>query len=210
MHASPRAAAVLAAVVVAAATPAWAQHRTFTSRAAFEAAAGAVATESFSMPLTQVPLTGGTYAFGGGVATFDVNHGGMTFGGGDAFVDLHPQGGEPPQFLRLDFDTPVTAFGADFTQFDEPTAVFRALLGDTAFDVRQGFFGVVAVLPFVSVELRNTGVASFFVLDDVSHTTAQAVVPEPGTGWLALGGLAGIAAGGIVRRRAHTSHARGA
>ena len=203
MHATGRAAAVLAAAVVAAAPPARAQHRTFTARAAFEAAAGVVATESFSMPLTQVPLTGGTYAFGGGVATFDVNHGDMTFGGGDAFVDLHPEGGEPPQFLRLDFEAPVTAFGADFTQFDEPTAVFRALLGDAAFDVRQGFFGVVAVQPFVSVELRNTGAASFFVLDDMSYTTAQAVVPEPGTVWLTLGGLAGIGAGRVVRRRAH-------
>ena len=206
MHATRRAVAVLAAMLVAV-TPAGAQHRTFSSRTAFEAATGAVATEAFAMPLTQVPLTGGTYAFGGGVATFDVNHGGMTFGGGDAFVDLHPEGGEPPQFFRLDFDAPVTAFGADFTQFDEPAAVFRALLGDGAFEVRQGFFGVVAVQPFVSVELRNTGAASFFVLDDVSYTTAQAVVPEPGTGWLALGGLAGLAVGRVVRRRAQPPHA---
>jgi hypothetical protein len=203
MNVTRGAAAVLAAAVAAAATPAQAQHRTFTSRGAFEAAAGAVATESFSMPLTQVPLTGGTYAFGGGVATFDVNHGGMTLGGGDAFVDLHPEGGDPPQFFRLDFDAPVTAFGADFTQFDEPTVVFRALLGDVAFDVRQGFFGVVAVQPFVSVELRNTGAPTFFVLDDLSYTAAPTVVPEPGTVWLALGGLAGIGAGRVVRRRAH-------
>jgi hypothetical protein len=188
-------AVVAALTAVTTAVPASAQHLTFTTREAFEAAAGALTTEMFSMLLAQVPLAGASYGFEGGVVTFDANHGGMTFGGGDVFVDLHPEGGDPPQFLRIDFDAPVTAFGADFTQFDDPTLMFRAMLGDAGFDVPQGFFGVVAAQPFVSVELRNPGAPSFFVLDDMSYTrTAQTVVPEPGTAWLTLGGLAGVAA----------------
>lgn len=191
--------AVLTAVTAALPAPARAQFLTFTTRGAFEAAAGAATTETFSTLLIEVPLAGAAYAFEGGFVTFDANHGGMTFGGGDAFVDLHPEGGDPPQFLRIDFAAPVTAFGADFTQFDDPTLMFRAMLGDAAFDVPQGFFGIVAVQPFLSVELRNPGAPSFFVLDDMSYTmTAQSVVPEPGTAWLTLGGLAGLAA---VRRR---------
>jgi hypothetical protein len=190
--------AVAAWLLAATATPGHAQFTTFTSRAAFDAAAGPLVTESFAAPFALVPVAGGTFGFIGGSATFDANHGGMTFGGGDIFGEVHPAAAGAPQFLRFTFAGPVMAFGADFSLFDDPSILLRALVGGATFDVGEGFFGVVSTTPFTTVEIRDPTVESFFVMDDLSFSASA--VPEPGTVSLLLVGL--TVATAALRRRA--------
>ena len=193
----------------ASARPVAAQFTTFASRAAFEAAAGALVTETFARPFELVPLAGATYGIAGGTLTVDANHGGMTIGGGDAFLELHPAGAGEPQFVRFDFAAPITAFGADFSLFDDPTFTLRALVGGATFDFGEGFFGVVSTTPFTTLELRDASGETYFVLDDLAVTAT----PEPATVWLTLGGLLTLAAAarrGRSRYRVTGHAARGA
>ena len=202
--------APLVAALVVAAAPASAQLTAFTSRAAFEAAAGPLLTQPFSAPFELVPTTGATYAFPGATLTLDANHGGMTYGGGDVLVDLHPAGMGEPGFLRFTFGAPVRAFGADFLLFDDPAIVLRAVVNGVTLDVGEGFFGVVSTVPFTTVDVRDPSDFTFVVVDDASFSVSA--VPEPGTVSLLLVGLAAGAA--VARRRAtlrlpHGTVARG-
>ena len=195
---------LVALPLAGAAAPASAQLAAFSSRAAFEAAAGPRTRESFDRPFSLVPTNGATYPVAFGAVTFDANHGDMTFGGGDLYIDLHPLGDvEAPRFVRFTFGAPVTAFGADFREFDSPSLVLRALVGGRTFDVREGFFGVTSTVPFTTVELRDPTARTFFVVDDASASAS--VVPEPATVWLVAGGLALGAT--VVRRRRGVSTA---
>jgi hypothetical protein len=135
------------------------------------------------MPLQAVPDIGATYSVSAGTITFDANHGFETFGGGDLYADVHPPGGGPPQFFRIDFAQPVTAFGADYSEFDygAPPILLRAWIGTSAFQFGEGFFGVVSTVPFTRVEIREPTDYTFFVMDNLSST---ATTPEPAAVWL--------------------------
>jgi hypothetical protein len=160
-----------------------AQFTTFTSRASFESVSGHLTTEQFSVPLVSVPTSGASYGFAGGTVTFDLNHGFETFGGGDLYADLHPSGSGAPQFLRIDFAQPVTAFGADFSEFDfgVPPIQLHAWIGASSFQFGEGFFGVVGTIPFTRVEIRDPSDFTFFAMDDLSSSAVGAPVPEPAT-----------------------------
>jgi hypothetical protein len=191
-HLLPR---VFAALSVVAGVPAYAQFMHYASRPAFSAAAGPLVTEAFSMPFQDVPEGGAAYMFSAGTMTFDANHGFELFGGGNVVAELRPSGEGVPQFLRIDFSQPVTAFGADFLDFDTPSIFLRAFIGGSTFQIHEGFFGVVSTVPFTRVEIRDPSEVTFFFIDNLSFAT---VVPEPGTLWLVGGG---VIMGAFARRR---------
>ncbi len=184
--------ALVLGIALMAATPAQAQFSTFTSRAAFNGAAGPLQTETFDAPFTLVPIAGATYAIAGGTVTFDANLGGMMFGGGDFFADLLAGGVMSPQFVRFDFASPIRSFGADFSSFDLPGITLEAMIGATTFSFGEGFFGIVSTTPFSSLSLRNPSDDTFFAVDDLSVSVST--VPEPATVWMMLAGVALLAA----------------
>ncbi len=187
-------------IALLAATPAQAQFSMFTSRTAFNGAAGPLQTERFDAPFTLVPITGATYAIAGGTVTFDANLGGIMFGGGDFFADLLAGGMMSPQFVRFDFTSPVTSFGADFSSFDLPGITLGAMIGATSFSFGEGFFGIVSTTPFSSLSLRDPSDDTFFAVDNLSVSVPVSTVPEPATVSMMLAGVVLLAAHTLRRR----------
>ncbi len=189
-------------------------------RTAWEAAAGEVAVDPFDNDIPQSDILD----FDSGIQS--VAEGSNDSPNHEVFDGrfrgtLRTSGATAPGYLTFtwDFDTPVTAFGADFFSiggdrqvsvqgtFDSGLEAFdlRTLfIGDGGLD--QGFFGLTSTVPFLSITLIALGPLDrndSFTMDNV------AFAPEPGraataTALLLLGGL-GLAFRRAARRRALAS-----
>jgi hypothetical protein len=173
----------------------------FYNQAAWTAAVGSHTLEDFeSYPVTNIPAGGGTILTPNFDVVFDANHGGVgllagSFNGSTRYIsgDVHGLNLGNPQFLRLDFNSPITAFGANFNGINE--GGIYALIDGNQFALANGttFFGVIGS-PFSSIEFRtNDPIAEFFEMDDVRFRDAGAI-PGPAAAVMFLSAF-------IARRR---------
>jgi hypothetical protein len=104
----------------------------------------------------------------------------------------------PGANLVFTFDTPITAFGADFRNLNDVSVRTRLLVGGDVISVPVNppsltFFGVQSATQFTTITFE--GLANdVYGIDNVSY----AFVPEPSTLALAAGGLLGL---GLRRRK---------
>ncbi len=190
----------------------------YTSRTAWEAAAGTVYIESFdnlpegflypgttqlefvSFYLDAGPSDNGPKIAGTG--TYIIN--GTPFLSGHVFTPGQGGGGTTtPTVHTFTFPTPVTAWGADFEDtltgdnlrfdFGDQSIAMSAYLRGSG----TGFIGIVSDTPFTELTIRTDDASSsnaeYFGMDDLSFNA----IPEPAT----LGMLAFGAAALLPRRR---------
>ncbi len=182
---------------------------TYSSRAAWEAAAGAHQTEDFESldDLTEIPTTGGVFSTDAFDILIDSNHGriGPASDGffsmltpglsGTFFVgDVHSPESAHPHFNTIQFATPITAFAANFAALDDGGIYDIRIEGESfqmlpRFDnghILSNFLGVTSTTPFTVVDIRNgNGKLERYGMDDVSFVA----VPEPRAWAMALIGL---------------------
>lgn len=182
----------------------------FTDRTAFEAAAGAsLATETFDSVVVDTSFAGGPVTVGD--LTISAEEPGAF---GNQLIDAPPVLGEvdgngttainffttAAEDAEIAFAAPVTAFGADFFNFNDDTLRTQVLILGELFspdivpDDTLSFFGVISDMAFDSVTFAGLD-NDVFGVDNVSTVTAP--IPLPATLPLLLAGIAGFAA---VRR----------
>jgi hypothetical protein len=187
-----------AAAVLLPAASASAAQTLYTTRAAFDAAAGnGLALESFetqrngqtvSYPPVSVSETGDSFnliVHTSNNATFTK----ATTLGSHSIWFIDGTGGSRATFT---FATPITAFGLDTAFSQARTATFSggvsgslALAANTA-----SFFGVISDTPFTSVVVEVSGSGVNVGFDALAYgTAATAGVPEPGTWALMIAGF---------------------
>ncbi len=206
-------AAALAVVMVAA--PASAAVTQFTDRTAFEAAAGAVSTETFEgfanmgvSPSTDLGAftvdTNGSASLTDGAGGFNVN--------GSRYLNVNitsDTGAGGPGSVTFTFDTAITAFGADFRSLNNNVLRTYAVVGGITFDplpMAPNFLGFVSDTAFTTVTFFNPlggGNNDQFGLDNLT-TSGGGAIPEPGTWALMIGGF-GLAGAALRRRQAATA-----
>lgn len=199
-----------ALVIAGVAAPAQAGFTTFTSRAAFNAAAGTLNDYDFNSDATgdftskdfgdftvsesETVLIVGVRS---GAASTNVDGSGHLY-----FRETSTIPNRPP--TTVTFDAAIHAFGFDYRTIDPTNDGLDLIIGGTKFTVaagapQSGFFGVISTAAFTSLEFRddddggnrNDGVG----LDNFSY----GAVPEPTS--LALWGLGAFGAAVRMRRR---------
>jgi len=103
--------------------------------------------------------------------------------------------------LAIEFDEPVTAFGANFTS-GSVSQVYLTVGGeelDGGAEFPGGFYGFISDTPFTRLVLRARAGSGFtYTFDNMTYSTTAAV-PEPASWAMMIGGLAVV--GGALRRR---------
>jgi hypothetical protein len=182
---------------------------TYTTRASFTAAINLTQIESFESFTTNVPFH--TVPIDVGAFTISLTAKGKDSEPDDNQIALAPAGtlevdvngtnnmrvfttNNPQSNLVVSFDTPITAFGADFRSFNDVenrTAIvvdgvtIAPPIGDD--DFLHSFFGITSTVAFTTVTfvgLQN----DVFGIDNVTFAT----VPEPSTLALAALGALGL------------------
>jgi hypothetical protein len=185
---------------------------TFTSRALWQAATGATSLETFNSfavdtPFHTVPVDVGPF-------TISMSPGAISSSWNfidvppPAFSDFNVDGSnvaniglEDLDSAYLTFDTPITAFGADFAAWNDNVLRSNMIVGadviapPTTIGNQVRFFGITSTTPFTTVEFRGTIESDGFSIDNVEFTA----VPEPST--IALVGLGTLAVFAVKRRR---------
>lgn len=190
---------------------------TYTDRASFAAAAGTTATETFNSYVNDVsfgassisvgPMTLSASLASGSANLIDV----PPFTTNEANVDGTPSlnvltlNGTTPGTMTITFSSPITAFGADFSQFNDEiprTQIVIDLVSTLSPPTTTGqtsFFGFVSDTAFTTVTFVAAFDADAFGIDNVTYSTATtAPTPEPATLALLGAGLAGL---GALRRK---------
>lgn len=196
--------------------PASAALTTYTSRADFEADAGALTTENFDAFATEevfqtTPLDLGPFTLTGYGNQFDRN-----------FIDIPPHLFDAFNIdgttnvnavtftdsgLIFTFNEPILAWGADFADFQDNavrsdiTAAGETVIPPVLPSEAIAFFGFISTVPFTTVTFNGNSRSDGFGLDNVSWSEAQvpAAVPEPATTTLMASGL--ILLAGLRYRR---------
>lgn len=189
----------VAAVAMLTAAPASAAIIQYTDRSAFTAAAGTVTIEDFS-GFANADLAPST-----DLGTFTISTNGTAFVNFAALsIDITADtGGGGPGTVTFTFDTPIFAFGADFSSLNNDSPRTYAVVGGTNFDplpLSPDFLGFVSDTSFTSVIFANR---EGFPLNDAFEvdnlTFGGGAIPEPGTWALMIVGLG--ATGALLRRR---------
>jgi hypothetical protein len=202
-------------VVLFGSAPASAVVSTFTDRNTWRSAAGATTLETFNSFVSDVSF----HTVPVDVGQFTMSISGVVFtdpprnsidappitlflmgSDGTTLADVHTDVGDS---LFLNFDAPLTAFGADFGEWNtflaSPSTVIVAAGEQIAppfgtVGIGWRFFGFNSTVPFSSVELRGLSIDGY-AFDNVEFHT----VPEPLSAMLLGLGLIGS---GVLRRRA--------
>ncbi|NES04638.1 MAG: PEP-CTERM sorting domain-containing protein [Okeania sp. SIO2F4] len=179
-----------------------ANFTTFTDRADWEAAVGSFSEEDFNDFTTEVSFEQSSLDVGDFTL---VGLGSRSFGRN--FIDVPPAqfsvfniDGTPnvnalaffSDATRLDFDSPITAFGADFAAISNGFFTTEFVIGSDAIDIPDtplGFFGFVSDMSFSEILFQGTG--DGFSFDNVVY--GQVSTPEPASilGLLAFGAIGG-------------------
>ena len=170
-----------------------AQLVTFTDRPTWQANTSSSTVENFNSFVTEDGF--GVFAFP--PPPLDVGDFSLSLNNGNNFgyIDIPGVGTDVPfdaidgttyaimglatdQSLFIDFDSPVTAFGADFRDFNEPGGISDIEVNSTLLGVPQApdgalrFFGLTSTVPFTQVEIRGFSVGDQFGMDNVSYGIA--------------------------------------
>lgn len=208
------AAGLIAAASTATAVEA-ADFTTYSSRTAFVAASGPLSSENFNTVKSDVDFAYSSYHASGFTMTLDANdrtpH--------SAYIDAAPylgssidgtsyaaaafySFGDYDSSIVLTFDTPITAFGADFSSGSAGRFIVE-VLGNTLTPVvdNPGFFGFVSDTAFTTIRFRGQPQSGHYVtFDNLSFGSgAVAAVPEPSAWAMMIGGFGLI--GATQRRR---------
>lgn len=188
---------------------------TYTDRTAFTAAAGgSVSTETFNSFVSETPFH--TSALDVGPFTISMSAGVSTSSDRNR-IDLPPHAFAvfnvdgtaianaltgAGQSLYLVFDSPITAFGADFADFNDQILRTNIVVGSdtlaTSVTPASGvrFFGFTSDTPFTTVEFRGVNNDGYGIDNVAFSSNAGGRVPEGGSTLVLLGlvtiGLAGI------------------
>jgi len=194
---------------------------TFSSRSAFAAASGTLATDTFNTVTSDILFSNGSYGAVGFTMRIEANDRTAR----TAYIDASPFQGSSidgtsfaaaalysvsglDAALVLTFDKPITSFGADF--LSGAGGLFRIdVLGSTldASVDNPSFFGFVSDTEFSSIRLRaREGSGHYLVMDNVSTGAAAiSAAPEPISWAMMVGGFGVI--GGALRGRRRTKAA---
>jgi hypothetical protein len=186
----------------------------YTDRTAFNAATGPVATETFNSFISEISFH--TSALNVGPFTISMSAGASTDTGRNK-IDIPPlefsafnvDGSNVANVLLysgdslfLTFDSPLTAFGADFAALNDDlirTSIWvgmETLTPSTTVGNVSRFFGFTSDTPFNMVEFRHAGTNDGFAIDNVSYGTSDRV-PDSGSTLALLGVVLG---GGFFAR----------
>lgn len=195
----------------------------YTNRAAFNAAAGSLTTETFNSIFTDTIFTNSTLAFpgtgvtlrsiGGAQVNVLVDVPAYGFNPGLATIDgtarVNMGGLDTGSTVSILFSGPVAAAGFDTVNYDVDSDYAQAFVGGTLIgsfptaNQQTGFIGVrdTAGATISSIDIRKATTSSFTfnAFDNVSFGSGPPVTatPLPPT---ALAGLLGLAGLGLVRR----------
>ncbi len=191
--------------------PAEAALATYTDRTSWEAAAGTIETDTFTGAIyTPIPIN--TVFDVGLFNVFYTTSGGVTNSNYISDISDHlrleidTNGSDTTTLLQFQFDTPITAFGADFDRIDSTDDLtFTPNIGPESVNIYDvlgggsGFLGITSDSAFISLSFTAEGRDAFY-LDNVS--LASASVPIPAAVWLFGSGLLGFI--GLGRRKKAT------
>lgn len=193
----------------------------YTSRAAFDAAAGTTSSQDFNSfasdtPFNLVPLDVGPFTLsviGSASSSNRIDVPPALFAGfsvdGTAFAAGELNG---LNSVLITFDAPITSFGADFAGWNDTIRRSdlvidgNVIMPPTTVGNQIRFFGVTSDVAFTTVEIRGVpGLGDSFGFDNVSFgASATSVVPEPAmcTMWGIGAMFVAIAAHGRKRKLA--------
>jgi hypothetical protein len=211
-----------AAAVIAAASPAFAAVTAFTDRGSFNAAAGALATETFNSVVADRSFNNKTIAFQGFTVRGDDPLGQA---GGNNYIDVTPLNNalSPPNFsvdgttllnavvfpnstsVTFTFSRAITAVGFDTRRMQNLPTLMQISVGGETFipGVLPLFLGYVSDTPFTTLTFSGQAGAEFgdsFSIDNFSFSANA--VPEPAS-WAML--IAGFGLVGAAARRRRTA-----
>lgn len=192
---------------------------TFTNRSVFQTAAGTTTLEDFNSFVSEVAF----HTVPLDVGDFSISMTGSPSTAADRNkIDIPPHNfavlnvdGTPlmnvltflPQSLFLTFDTPINAFGADFSDFNNQLRRTNIIVNGTTIlpPIYPGgvvqFFGLVSDSPFNSVEFRaiDSVFGDGYGIDNVEYSTTAA--PEPTSVALMAASLIVTMVGGRFKSR---------
>lgn len=192
-----------------------AQAATYTTEAAFLAAAGSVTTNDFeAASLSGTTGSGGLASIDFGdflissvpdsVKVLNTPHFGSGANSGSNYVYIDTDAGLVGSTTTVTFDTAVTAIGFYLTGINEPGAIFDITFGSEIVNVpvvpgtgvSPRYFGYVGTA--LSSFSISSGIDSAYGIDDLSYSASTPTIPLPAGMPLVLTALAGLA---FLRRR---------
>ncbi len=211
------------------AVPAFAQFTTYTNRTTFTAAAGPLTTETFNSYATDTQFRTGAVdvgpfsLIGAGNRQDDRNYidaspyafGSFFAVNGTSYVQGQVGGfSDGTSSFTIQFDAPISAFGADFSNLNDLPGITRIVVGSTTLSPGSvNFFGFTSTTAFSTVQFVSSnpgGPNSIdnFGLDNLSFTAPQVggAVPEPATWAMLIAGFAMVGTS-LRRRRASVGYA---
>ncbi|WP_293155107.1 hypothetical protein [Okeania sp. SIO2C9] len=188
-----------------------ANFTTFTDRAAWEAAVGSFSEEDFNDFTEDTSFNGSSLDVGDftlindlfQIPTANFINTSFTVIDGTPNVDVVAF---PSSFSRveLNFDSPITAFGADFQSVSEGNFTTQFVIGSDTIDIPDtplGFFGFVSDMSFSEMLLEGPIVEGFvdrLRFDNVVYEQASTPEPVSVLGLLAFGA---VGASSMLKRK---------